>query len=128
VSPVQVEAAIKESELIGQACVVGHGRPHLAGILILDPEGAQTFARREGLGELTLTELASHPAVLAAVERDVAVANGRFSRADHIRSYRVLGEEWLPDSDVLTPTAKLKRRGVAARYEVLIEELYATVP
>ena len=39
--------------------------------------------------------------------------------------FRLLGEEWLPDSDVLTPTAKLKRRGVAARYETVIEELYA---
>jgi long-chain acyl-CoA synthetase len=36
----------------------------------------------------------------------------------------VLGEEWLPDSDLLTPTSKLKRRGVVARYSAEIEGLY----
>ena len=125
VSPAQVEAALKESSLVGQACVVGHGRPFIAAILILDPEGAATFARREGLGQLTLPELARNPAVLTAVEHDVALANERFSRADSVRSFRLLGEEWLPDSDVLTPTGKLKRRGLAERYETVIEELFS---
>ena len=37
----------------------------------------------------------------------------------------MLGEEWLPDSDVLTPTSKLKRRGVNARYADEIEAMYA---
>jgi long-chain acyl-CoA synthetase len=37
----------------------------------------------------------------------------------------VLGEEWLPDSDLLTPTSKLKRRGVQATFADEIEALYA---
>ena len=37
----------------------------------------------------------------------------------------MLGEEWLPDSDVLTPTSKLKRRGVHARYADEIDALYS---
>jgi len=37
----------------------------------------------------------------------------------------VIGEEWLPDTDLLTPTAKLKRRGVHTRYTVEIESLYS---
>ena len=36
----------------------------------------------------------------------------------------VLGEEWLPDSEVLTPTSKLKRRAILTRYEREIAELY----
>jgi long-chain acyl-CoA synthetase len=125
VSPVQVEAALKESVLVGQACVVGQGRPFVVALLVLDPEGAGTFARREGLDGLTLADLACHPAVLAAVEHDVAIANERFPRAEQVRAFRLLGEEWLPDSDLLTPTAKLKRRDVAARFQTEIAELYA---
>jgi long-chain acyl-CoA synthetase len=54
----------------------------------------------------------------------VAVANERLSRVEQPRRIAVVGEEWLPDSDVLTPTMKLKRRGVLARYGDLVESLY----
>ena len=80
-SPVQMEAKLKESSLISQACVVGHGRPFVVALVVLDPEGAGAFARQEGLHGLTLADLARHPAVLAAVERDVAIANDGFPRA-----------------------------------------------
>ena len=37
----------------------------------------------------------------------------------------MLGEEWLPDSELLTPTSKLKRRGVNTTFAAEIEALYA---
>ena len=47
-----------------------------------------------------------------------------FNNAERVKKVQVLGEEWLPDSEVLTPTSKLKRRGIIARYAIEIEELY----
>jgi long-chain acyl-CoA synthetase len=47
---------------------------------------------------------------------------------EQVRKFRVLADEWLPDSDVLTPTMKLKRRGVTARYADAIEALYRREP
>ena len=47
-----------------------------------------------------------------------------FNNAERVKKVTILGEEWLPDSDVLTPTSKLKRRGVNARYAEEIEALY----
>jgi long-chain acyl-CoA synthetase len=47
-----------------------------------------------------------------------------FNNAERVKKVHILGEEWLPDSDVLTPTSKLKRRGIHARYEVEIEAIY----
>ena len=64
----------------------------------------------------TLAELAVDPVVHAEVEREVAVANERFSHVEPSASSRVLPAEWLPDSEELTPTMKLKRRGIAAKY------------
>ena len=46
------------------------------------------------------------------------------SNAERVKRVKVLGEEWLPDSDLLTPTSKLKRRGINARYAEQIEALY----
>ena len=46
------------------------------------------------------------------------------ANVEHIKRFTVLGEEWLPDSDLLTPTSKLKRRGILARYAAEIDAMY----
>ena len=61
---------------------------------------------------------------MAEVERAVAVANEQFSKVEQIKRFVVLGDEWLPDSEELTPTMKLKRRGVHAKYATEIASLY----
>ena len=49
----------------------------------------------------------------------------QFNNAERVKKVAVIGEEWLPDTDVLTPTSKLKRRGINARYAEEIEALYS---
>jgi long-chain acyl-CoA synthetase len=61
---------------------------------------------------------------VAEVERGLTEVMGRFNNAERVKKVRILGEEWLPDSDLLTPTSKLKRRGVALHYADDIESLY----
>jgi long-subunit acyl-CoA synthetase (AMP-forming) len=63
--------------------------------------------------------------VIAAVRQAVEEINEQFAQVEQIKRFTVLGEEWLPDSDVLTPTSKLKRRGIHARYAKEIEAMYA---
>jgi long-subunit acyl-CoA synthetase (AMP-forming) len=63
--------------------------------------------------------------VEAEVARSVEEANARFSQVERIKKFTVLTEEWLPDSEELTPTMKLKRRGIAQKYAAEIEALYA---
>ena len=58
--------------------------------------------------------------IAAAVQR----ANDRLSRVEQIKRYRVLDEEWLPGGDELTPTMKLKRKPIAAKYQAALEDLY----
>jgi len=124
VSPANLEAALKAQPLIGQACVVGDGQPYLAALLVLDPDVVPAWAAGHGASGTTLAELAVDPVVRAEVEREVDVANERFSHAESIRRFTVLTAEWLPDSEELTPTMKLKRRGIAAKYAKEIAALY----
>jgi long-chain acyl-CoA synthetase len=120
VSPANIEAALKTIPLVGQAMAVGDGRPYLVALLTLDPDVA-----RARYGDRPLDEVAADDDVLAEVARAVVDVNHGFSRVEHVRRFVILGEEWLPDSDVLTPTMKLKRRGVLARYDELVEQMYA---
>ena len=59
------------------------------------------------------------------MEGDVAIANDGFPRAEQVRAFRLLDEEWPIDSELLTATAKLKRRGFLAHFQTVIDELYA---
>jgi long-chain acyl-CoA synthetase len=72
----------------------------------------------------SLADVAADPDVLRELADGIAVANERLSRVEQPRRVCVLGEEWLPDSDVLTPTMKLKRRGLMERYGDLVESVY----
>jgi long-subunit acyl-CoA synthetase (AMP-forming) len=50
---------------------------------------------------------------------------GRFSQVERVKKVALLGDEWLPDGDELTPTSKLKRRTILAKYADRIDALYA---
>src|SRR4051812_42569006 len=120
VSPANIEAALKTVPLIAQAMAIGDGRPYLVAVLTIDPDAASVrFAGRP------IADIAADPAVLAELAADVAAVNARLSTVEHIRRFVLLGEEWLPDTEVLTPTMKLKRRGVLSAYATRVEEMYA---
>jgi long-chain acyl-CoA synthetase len=119
VSPANIEAALKTIPLVGQAIAIGEARPYLVAILTLDPDAvAVRFPGR------TLADVATDPELGPELAAQVAEVNARFATVEHIRRFVVAAEEWLPDSDTLTPTMKLKRRGVLTRYAGVIEEMY----
>ena len=124
ISPANLEAALKAGDLIGQACAIGDDRPFVSALLVLDPDAAPVWATQHGI-DANFTELATHPEVLAEIQREVDAANAGFSQVEKIKRFKLLSHEWLPDSEELTPTMKLKRRGVHAKYAPEIEELYA---
>jgi long-chain acyl-CoA synthetase len=109
---------------MGQACAIGDQRPFVSALVVLDPEVAPVWARDHGIEGASLEALAEHPDVVAEVERAVAEVMQQFNNAEAVKKVRVLGQEWLPDSEELTPTSKLKRRGIHAKHADAIESLY----
>jgi long-chain acyl-CoA synthetase len=124
VSPANLEAALKTIPIIGQAAAIGDNRPFVSALVVLDPEVAPIWAEQQGIEFTDLNELARHPEVEKAIEAGLAEAMAEFNGAERVKKVHILGEEWLPDSDLLTPTSKLKRRGVHARFADEIEGLY----
>jgi long-chain acyl-CoA synthetase len=112
-SPANIEARLKESSpLISQACVIGNGRPYNVALIVPDPAIAAT-----------------HPTgaqLRAAVQAGVDRANARLARVEQIKRFAILTGEWLPDTDELTPTMKLKRRPIEHKYAAQIAALYPT--
>ena len=107
-SPANIESRLKAaSPLIGSAVVIGDRRPYNVALIVLE-EGGDGAA-------------ASEEAVAAAVE----AANARLSTVEQVKRFTILDAEWEPGGDELTPTMKLKRKPIAAKYAAEIEALYA---
>jgi long-subunit acyl-CoA synthetase (AMP-forming) len=125
-SPANIESHLKSSDpLIGQAVCIGDERPYNVALLVLEPEAVAVWAREHGLEGVPLAELATDEQLLAEIAAAVERANGHLARVEQIKRFHVLGEEWLPGSEELTPTMKLRRKPIARAYAGQIEELYS---
>ena len=102
------------------------GRPYVVALLALDGEVAPAWAKARGIGAGSLAELAVHPAVIEAVGEAVALANKRLARVQQVKHWELLHSEWTAESEELTPTLKLKRRVIHAKYADVIDSLYTT--
>ncbi|MCC5576076.1 long-chain fatty acid--CoA ligase [Microtetraspora sp. AC03309] len=124
ISPANIENALKEHPLVGQALAYGDRRPYPVAILTLDGEIAPGWARAQGISFADLAELAEHPDVLKAVEAAVEAANAKLARVQQVKRWRLLPVEWTPETEELTPSLKLKRRVIHARYAGMIDAMY----
>ena len=125
VPPAAIENLLVSHPLVGQALAYGDRRPYVVALLTLDGEVAPAWARARGIDAGPLAALAEHPAVLAAVGEAVAAANQQLARVQQVKRWRLLPVEWTAESEELTPTLKLKRRVVHAKYADDIDTLYA---
>ncbi|GAA3101492.1 AMP-dependent synthetase/ligase [Streptosporangium carneum] len=126
ISPANIENHLKEHPLVGQALAYGDGRPYPVAILTLDGDFAPGWALSRGIEFTTLAGLAEHPEVLKEIEGAVAAANERLARVQQVKRWRLLPVEWTPETQELTPSLKLKRRVVHARYAEVIDGLYSS--
>jgi long-subunit acyl-CoA synthetase (AMP-forming) len=124
-SPANIEAAIKGgSSLVGIAVAIGDARAYNTALIVLEPESAKAYATQHGIEHASLEELAADERVRSELAAGVERANATLSRVEQIKKHTLLPGEWLPGGDELTPTLKLKRKPIAAKYADVIEAMY----
>ncbi|HEY1972600.1 MAG TPA: AMP-dependent synthetase/ligase [Pseudonocardia sp.] len=128
-SPALIESRLKAaSPLIGQACCIGDGRSYNTALIVLDPDEAPAWARRQGIpgvdADTGLAVLAGLEPVRAAIQEAVDAANDRLSRVEQVKKFAIVPGDWPPAGDELTPTMKLRRTPIARKYAGLIEAMY----
>jgi long-subunit acyl-CoA synthetase (AMP-forming) len=125
-SPANIEAHVKAaSPLINQCVAIGDARPYNVALIALDPDFAPVWAAQNGLEGKSLEELASEAGIREAIQAGIDSANEKMARVEQIKKFSIIPGEWLPGGDELTPTMKLKRKPISAKYEAEIEALYA---
>ena len=125
-SPANVESALKASSpLIGQAACIGDGRSYNTALIVLDSDFAPAWAAQHGIEDASLEALARNDEMRAAVQEGVDIANTKLARVEQIKKFTIVEGDWLPGGDELTPTMKLKRKPIDAKYSATIEAMYA---
>jgi long-chain acyl-CoA synthetase len=124
IAPSNIESYLKESPIVGHALAFGDNRPYVVAVLTLDGEVAPVIAQMGGIEFTDLADLAAKPEILAMAQDAVDRANARLSRPEQVKSFELLPVEWTAESEELTPTLKLKRRVVHAKYADVIDRLY----
>ncbi len=124
-SPANIESALKgASPLIGQVCVIGDARPFNTALIVLDPDFGPAWAAQNGVDGGDFEGLADEERVRAAVQAGVDAANERLARVEQIKRFTLVRGDWAPGGDEITPTMKLKRKPIAAKYAAEIEAMY----
>ncbi len=124
VAPAPLEEKLREHPLVGQAVVVGDGRPFVAALLGLDPDGLADWCAENKLGPLSPEEAAGEDRVKAAVQSAVDEANKLVSAAESIKKFAFITEDLSVESGHLTPSLKLKRAAVLTDFSAAVEKLY----
>ncbi len=123
VAPAALEDRIRAHALVDQCLVVGDGRPFIAALVTLDREALPAWAERHGKKN-DVRKLVDDPDLQAEIEAAVEDANKAVSKAESIRKFRVLADEWTEEGGQLTPSLKLKRHLVMREARDEIAALY----
>ena len=124
IAPAAIESLLVAHPLVGQALAYGDRRKYVVALLTLDGEVAPAWAKARGIDSGSLAGLAADPAVLAEVGAAVSAANERLARVQQVKQWRLLPVEWTAETEELTPTLKLRRRIVHAKYADVLDTLY----
>ena len=126
IAPAPLEQQLKRHALVGQAVVLGDGRPYLTALLTLDADARAQLAAAHGVDPNDVEKIAQLPAVRGQLDGHMAAVNGARPSFEQIKRYEVLPEELTIEAGLLTPTLKVKRSAVTERYEEQIQRLYST--
>jgi len=123
VAPAVLEDRLRAHHLVSQVMVVGDGQPFIAALVTLDPESIPTWAESHGKST-RIGDLVNDPDLRAELESAVEEANKAVSKAESIRKFTILEDDWTEEGGQLTPSLKLKRNVVMREFRDEVAALY----
>ncbi len=126
VAPQVVENKLKESQFIDQLIVLGENERFTSALIVPDFIFLHNWCAIHKVKFHDNVDLVRHPKVIERYARELEKYNHEFDKVSQIKVFRLICESWTPESGDLSPTQKLKRKPIMAKYKHLIEEIYRT--
>jgi long-chain acyl-CoA synthetase len=125
VPPAPIEDSFADNALVQQCMVVGEEQKFVAALLVPEFDAVRQWAADQGLDVSEDPDaLCRDDRVRERIQREVDAVNENLEPHEQIKEFRLVGEEWTEENDLLTPTMKKKRHDIRDRYEDLIEDIY----
>lgn len=125
IAPQVIENKFKESRFIEQLMVVGDGEKMPCAIIKPNFDVAKDFLVSKGINvSVSNEELAKDPLLIKEIQSEIDIYNQGFGHWEQIKKFELVPEEWTVDEGLLTPTLKLKRKFVLAKYQDVYNRLY----
>ena len=129
VAPAALEDPIRAHPIVSQIVVVGDQRPFIAALVTLDRDMLPKWLQTHGEPtDLSIGDAVQNPTVLAAIQAAVDRANSHVSRAESIRKFVVLEDEFTEADGTLTPKMSIKRHVILEKYKPVIDGIYDAAP
>ncbi|KIF74094.1 long-chain fatty acid--CoA ligase [Streptomyces sp. 150FB] len=125
VAPAVIEDRIRAHALVAECMVVGDGRPFVGALITLDPEFLARWSEEHHKAtDSTAATLRLDPELVAEIQRAVDEGNAAVSKAESVRKFRILTDQFTEDGGHITPSLKLKRNVVSKDFADEIEAIY----
>ncbi|MCP4362946.1 MAG: long-chain fatty acid--CoA ligase [Chloroflexi bacterium] len=122
IAPKNIEAALKNLDIVAQAVVIGEQRRYITALLTLDEEAAAVFAQQQGLEGQSLH---NNPKLIEYLQAEIdAKVNNMLARVEQVRRFRILPRDFTIEDGEMTPTMKIKRRIINEHFSDEIESMY----
>ena len=125
VAPQPIENKLKNNLLIANAALVGDRHKFICALIAPNFAALEEWAQQRGIRADSRAALVADPRTMGIYGEVIREVNGTLANFETIKRFRIVAEEWTQDSGELTPSMKIKRRVLTARYAAVIAELYA---
>ncbi len=124
IAPQQMENKFKESMYIEQIMVVGESQKHPSALIVPDYESVSEWCKIHNTTCKTIPEMMKSEKVIAKFDKEIAHYNKEFANYEQVKKFTLMPEAWTIEGGELTPTLKLKRKNIMAKYAKEVEDFY----
>ena len=124
VAPAVLEDRLRAHPLVSQCMVVGDNQPFIASLITIDQDMLKGWIAANSKTGATIETLINDPDLLAVIQTAVDEANKAVSKAESIRKFTLLAQDFTIAGGELTAKLSLKRHVIAERYASQIAALF----
>ncbi|MFO8128746.1 MAG: long-chain fatty acid--CoA ligase [Bacteroidales bacterium] len=124
IAPQVIENILRESSLIEQAMVVGENEKFASALISPNFNYLHFYASKHRVGFRDNEELIRKPEIIKRMQKEVTRANKRLGQTEQLKRFRMVCDEWSPQTGELSPTLKLKRKVIYDKYDSVLRGIY----
>ncbi len=125
IAPQAIENKFKESMFVEQLMVIGENQKFASAIIAPNMHFLHNWAQKHDFKFRDNDELIADKRVLDRFQQEVKEMNKNLGQTEQIKRFKLVAENWTPDAGFLSPTMKLKRKVLTAKYKDLIDEIFS---